>query len=138
MDAQSNTPDPQAMAAQWLTNMSDPAAWQAMLNIPQAFAGQADPNPLAKILKDAGVGIDPATMDRLRTDYLRQATALWQGFMTGQIPELKDRRFAAPEWRANPLSAFNAASYLLNAQFLLAMAEAVDAGPKEKDRKSVV
>ena len=128
MDSQSNTPDPQAVAAQWFAQISDPAAWKTMMNIPAA----ADPNPLAAILKEAGVGVDPATMETLRNAYLQKATGLWQGFMSGNTPELKDRRFAAPEWRANPLSAFNAASYLLNAEFLLAMADAVVAQPKER------
>jgi polyhydroxyalkanoate synthase len=129
MDAQTNLPDPQAMAAQWFTQMSDPTAWQTMMNMPQA-----DPNPLAKILKDAGLGIDPATMESLRNDYLQKAAALWQDFVMGKTPPLKDRRFSAPEWRANPLSAFNAASYLLNAEFLMAMADAVEAPAKEKQK----
>ena len=124
-----NMPDPQAMAAQWMSQATDPNAWQSMFKMPQV-----DPNPLAAILKDAGAGINPAMLDTLRKDYVQKAGQLWQDFMAGKIPELKDRRFAAPEWRANPLSAFNAASYLLNAEFLLAMADAVEAPPKEQHK----
>ena len=51
-----------------------------------------------------------------------------------KTPDLNDRRFAAPEWTANPLSAFSAASYLLNSHFLIAMAEAVEAAPREKQK----
>ncbi len=124
-----NMPDPQAMAAQWMSQVSDPNAWQSMFKMPQV-----DPNPLAGILKDAGAGINPAMLETLRNDYVLKAGQLWQDFMAGKIPELKDRRFAAPEWRANPLSAFNVASYLLNAEFLLAMADAVEAPPKEQHK----
>ncbi len=124
-----NMNDPQAMAAHWMSQMADPSAWQAMLNVPQV-----DPNPLANILKDAGVGINAAAMESLRNDYMQKAAVLWQDFILGKIPELKDRRFSAPEWRANPLSAFNAASYLLNAEFLLAMADAVEAPPREHQK----
>ncbi|MFP5391677.1 MAG: class I poly(R)-hydroxyalkanoic acid synthase [Gammaproteobacteria bacterium] len=127
-----NMPDPveaQKMAAQWMSHMADPNAWQQMFKMPQV-----DPNPLAAMLKDAGVGVNPARMEALRDDYLTKAAALWQHFVAGNIPELKDRRFASPAWRANPLSAFSAASYLLNAEFLLAMADAVEAPPKERQK----
>ena len=130
-----NMPDPQAMTAQWaqqmqqMSQMSDPAAWQAIFNMPQA-----DPNPLANMLKDAGVGVNPAAMESLRNDYLQKAAVLWQTFIAGKIPELKDKRFSSPEWRSNPLTAFNAASYLLNAEFLLAMADAVEATPRERQK----
>jgi polyhydroxyalkanoate synthase len=40
----------------------------------------------------------------------------------------------AKEWSANPMSAFSVASYLLNSEFLLAMAEAVDVAPREKHK----
>ncbi len=124
-----NMPDPQAMAAQWMSHVTAPNAWQSMFNMPQV-----EPNPLAGILKDVGAGINPATLETLRNEYLQKAGQIWQDFMAGKIPELKDRRFAAPEWRANPLSTFNVASYLLNAEFLLALADAVEAPPKEQHK----
>jgi polyhydroxyalkanoate synthase len=129
MDAKTNTPDPQAMAAAWMTQFSDPAAWQAMFKAPVQGAG-----PMAAVLKDAPAHISPDTLEALRDDYLNKAGALWQDFLAAKTPVLKDRRFSAPEWQANPMSAFSAASYLLNAEFLTTMADAVEAPPKEQQK----
>lgn len=124
-----NTPDPQAMAAAWMTQMTDPQAWKSMFKVPQL-----DPNPLAGILKDAGAGIHPGTLEALRNDYLNKAAALWQDFIQSKTPVLQDKRFSSLAWQNNPLSAFSAASYLLNAEFLTAMAEAVEAPPREHQK----
>jgi polyhydroxyalkanoate synthase subunit PhaC len=121
-----NMPDPQAVANAWMTQMTDPSAWSKWFKLPEG-----DANPLAGVLKDAGAGINPATLEALKADYMAKATALFQDFMQSKPPALTDRRFAAPEWQANPISAFNAASYLLNAEFLNALAEAVEAPPRE-------
>ena len=57
---------------------------------------------------------------------------LWQEFVTGKLPSFSDRRFSAPEWTANAMSAYSVASYLLNSEFLMALAEAVEAPPRDK------
>jgi polyhydroxyalkanoate synthase len=138
-----NMPDPQALAAAWLSQWSDPAAWQPwmtmMSTMPAMPAMPTMPapggaSPLAGFLKDAGAGIDTARMEAIRDDYLKKATQLWQDVMLGKTPELSDRRFAAAEWRGNPLSAFSAASYLLNAECMMAMADAVEVGPRERQK----
>jgi polyhydroxyalkanoate synthase len=129
MDAHMNMPDPQAMTAAWMSQFSDPSSWQSWFKMPEANA-----NPLATILKDAGAGINPATMETLKAAYLQKAGALWQDFMAAKTPALADRRFAAPEWQANPMSAFSAASYLLNAEFLTALADAVEAPPRDHQK----
>jgi polyhydroxyalkanoate synthase len=54
-------------------------------------------------------------------------TALWTALIAQRSPDLSDRRFADPAWHSNPLHAFNAAVYLLNARYLNALAEAVEA-----------
>ncbi|MFC3457527.1 class I poly(R)-hydroxyalkanoic acid synthase [Massilia haematophila] len=141
-----NMPDPQAFAATWMTQLTDPSAWQGWLKLPGANFG-ANPgahfganvgtgaaHPLAGILKDFKVGIDPARLDALRQDYLQKAGKLWQDFMMAKTPELHDRRFSGSEWTANPFSAFSAASYLLNADFMLALADAVEAPPRERQK----
>ena len=124
-----NMPDPQAFAATWLSQMADPSAWQSWMTPP---AGAA--NPLAGFLKDVGAGMDAARVDALRDDYLKKATALWQDAMLGKTPQLNDKRFSASEWSSNPVSAFSAASYLLNAEFLVALADAVEAAPRERQK----
>ncbi|QOY96408.1 class I poly(R)-hydroxyalkanoic acid synthase [Massilia sp. UMI-21] len=128
-----NMPDPQAFAASWMTQFTDPSIWQGWMTMP-AMMPQAGANPLAGILKDVGAGIAPARLESLRGDYLRKAGQLWQDFVSGKSPELHDRRFSSTEWRENPMSAFSAASYLLNAEFLLALADAVEAAPRERQK----
>ena len=123
-----NMPDPQAMASAWISQMSDPAAWQALFKMPP-HATQA-----AAALDKANALIKPEVLDGLRAAYLQKAAALWQGFLAGKIPTLKDRRFAAPDWQASAMAAFSAASYLLNAEFLTAMADAVEAPPREHQK----
>jgi polyhydroxyalkanoate synthase len=78
--------------------------------------------------------IAPNKLEAIQQEYMQAASALWQDFMMAKTPALKDRRFSAPEWTANPLSAFQAASYLLNAEFLNRMADAVDAPPREQQK----
>jgi polyhydroxyalkanoate synthase len=122
-------PDPHAMASAWMTQFSDPSTWQNWMKLPDT-----DGTPMAGVLKEVGAKISPATLESLRNDYLQKAAALWQDMALMKTPELKDRRFSAPEWVANPLAAFSAASYLLNSQFLTAMADAVDAPAREQQR----
>ncbi|HEY0061648.1 MAG TPA: class I poly(R)-hydroxyalkanoic acid synthase [Telluria sp.] len=126
-----NTPDNQTMASAWMHQFSDPNAWQAFFKIPAMDAG-----PMAGMLKDAGAHLNPETLEALRNDYLQKAGLLWQDFLSGKTPALNDRRFSAPEWQNHPMSAFSAASYLLNAAFLTAMADAVEAPPRERQKIS--
>ncbi|MEO7494278.1 MAG: class I poly(R)-hydroxyalkanoic acid synthase [Massilia sp.] len=129
-----NMPDPQAMATNWMSQFANPAAWQAAWpGMPQAPA-TPDANPLSHILKDVGATLKPGALESIRDDYINKAAALWQDFISLNTPKLTDRRFSAPEWSANPLSAFSAASYLLNAEFLTALAEAVEAPPREHQK----
>ncbi len=142
-----NTPD----AASWMSQFSDPTAWQAWMKLPEAgmaamqgamngpfngsFNGGSTPAGLAtRLMGDVGASLAPAKLDALRNDYLQKAARLWQDVMTGKTPSLQDKRFSAPEWRANPMSAFSAASYLLNAEFLMALAEAVEVPAREKQK----
>jgi polyhydroxyalkanoate synthase len=73
-------------------------------------------------------------MAALQNDYTRQFTELWRDMMASKPPFISDRRLLAPAWHANPLSAFQAAAYQLNAAFLNALAEAVDAPEKTRQR----
>ncbi|MGX4640264.1 class I poly(R)-hydroxyalkanoic acid synthase [Massilia sp. SYSU DXS3249] len=135
-----NMPDPQAFAATWMNQFTDPTAWQGWMNT--ALAPVAAPgapqggaaNPLAAVFKDFGVTLAPARLDALRQDYLQKAGKLWQDFMSGKTPEIHDKRFSSSEWTASPFSAFTAASYLLNGEFMLALADAVEAGPRERQK----
>ena len=134
-----NMPDPQAIAATWMTQLTDPNAWRGWLPALAAMppAGAVAPvaaNPLAGVLKDFNVTLAPDKLDGLRQDYLHKAGRLWQDFMSGKTPAIHDKRFSSAEWTASPISAFTAASYLLNGEFMLALADAVEAGPRERQK----
>ena len=129
-----NMPDPQAVAATWLSQFTDPKAWEGWMKMAPMTPPPASANPLTGFLKDVGAGIDPLKLESIRDDYLKKGAQLWQDFVSGKTPELHDRRFSASEWTAHPLSAFSAASYLLNSEFMLALADAVEAGPRERQK----
>ena len=119
-------------AGNWMAQFSDPAVWQKWMT---EFAPLAPPaQPLTGALAEVSAHIEPATLEGLRASYMQKAAALWQDMASFKTPELKDRRFAAPEWSANPIAAFSAASYLLNAEFLTAMADAVQAPVREQQK----
>lgn len=124
-----NMLDPQTMASAWISQFANPSTWQSWFKMPEQGV-----IPLAGVLKDAGVSIKPGVLDAIKTDYMQKAGALWQDFISSRTPALADRRFAAPEWQSNPLTAFHAASYLLNAEFLMALADAVEASPREQQK----
>ncbi|MET3131408.1 polyhydroxyalkanoate synthase [Oxalobacteraceae bacterium GrIS 1.11] len=125
-----NMPDPQVMTKAWIAQLNDTNQWKTWFNM----APDTPANPLAAVLQDAGANVKPEVLDRLKDDYMGKLGALWAEFMAGKTPTLADRRFAAPVWRDNPMSAFNAASYLLNAQFLMALADSVEASAHQKQK----
>jgi polyhydroxyalkanoate synthase len=114
---------------EWMHQFGDPQAWQDML---QQAPKQLE--SMSKGLHDLGHGIDPQALAKLQSDYMTQFSELWQGMLNEKLPPVTDKRFAAPAWKSNPMSAFNASAYLLNAKFLNAMTEAMDAAPKAKQK----
>ena len=115
--------------AAWMNQFVDPNAWQAWLKKPPI-----DTKPITNTVKEFGATIDPTVVAQLQNDYMQQLTALWQEMLGSKMPAVADKRFSAPEWQSNPLHAFNAAAYLLNARFLMSMAEAVEATPRAKQK----
>ena len=80
-----------------------------------------------------GLTLSPSKLEAIQQNYLQEATQLWnQGLQAN--PTLKDRRFNGEAWSQNPIAAFSAASYLLNARTLMALADAVDADAKTRAR----
>lgn len=78
------------------------------------------------------VSFDPAQMMEIQSTYLKEVGALWNHGM--QAKPATDRRFAGEAWSSNPMAAFSAAAYLLNARTLMAMADAVQGDAKTKTR----
>ena len=104
---------------------------------------------LAEVWKSMqGVSLEPQVWGSLQSEYLQNATALWNDSLSALQPSsgsaasvkasgkpaLKDRRFAASEWAANPAASYMAQMYLLNARTLMQMAESVQGDPKTKAR----
>ena len=79
------------------------------------------------------ISFAPAKLQELQQQYLREAGELWMQAMSGKA-EVKDKRFAGDAWSANPVAAFSAANYLLNARILMGLADAVDADEKVRAR----
>jgi polyhydroxyalkanoate synthase len=80
--------------------------------------------------------IDPTRMLSLQNEYATRLQHLWSGFLKpeGGPPALVDKRFASPAWSKQTPFAWSAALYLLNADFMQRMVDAVDADAKTRER----
>jgi polyhydroxyalkanoate synthase len=114
-----------AAASQFQQNLSQ--NWnQAM----QAFSGLGTGAALPAMPQ---LSFSPEKLQALRQAYVSEAAQLWnQGLQAS--PVAKDKRFASDAWGANPVAAYSAAVYLLNARTLLGLAEAAEADEKTKAR----
>jgi polyhydroxyalkanoate synthase subunit PhaC len=74
---------------------------------------------------------DPEALLALQQNYLKEAQTLWTQSLSTQ-PVKGDRRFAAEAWGENPVAAFAAEQYLLNARTLLGMVDAAQGDAKAK------
>lgn len=124
-----NNLPPQLNPAAWLSQMANPTAFQDMLK-----AAQQGMESFSMRIGDDDVKLDPTVLAQLQGDYLKQLTSLWQELGSDKTPALKDSRFTSQEWQASRLHAYTAAAYLLNSQFLQALADAVEAPAKLKER----
>jgi polyhydroxyalkanoate synthase len=81
--------------------------------------------------------LSPQRLLDLQQDYLQRMGSLWQGFF--EHPEkasepIKDPRFSDPAWQKNTLASMYARAYLLNAEFMTKLADAVEVDRKTKKR----
>ena len=88
-----------------------------------------------------GLSLPLPAVSSLQAEYLKEATALWNGAVErapgdkpASAPAIGDRRFAANDWAGNAAAAFTAQTYLLNARTLMKLAEAVEGDAKTKAR----
>ncbi len=75
--------------------------------------------------------IDPARIAQAQVDFWTDSFALWQRFMQSApvpapSPADRDRRFAAPEWRDNPVFDLIRQSYLMIADHMVKGVDAID------------
>ena len=113
-------------AQQWQQALAQ--QWQQMVDaLPKGAA--VPPMPLAM----PEVQLDMQKLQAVQQRYVQEATQLWQQSM-GQGPALRDKRFGAQPWMQNPLAHLTASNYLLHAQAMTAMADAVQADEKTRQR----
>jgi polyhydroxyalkanoate synthase len=96
----------------------------------QSFRGLTPSGTAQELPK---LAFSPKKFQALQEAYISEAAELWNHGLTAR-PAGNDKRFAADAWAANPVAAFSAAVYLLNARALLGMAEAAETDAKTKAR----
>ena len=103
-------------------------SWSKMLQSlpPIEHAGAATAAPPVKIA--------PEKLQELQKQYVEEAGKLWLQGLQGAPAQPSDKRFAGQGWANNPVAAYSAAAYLLNARTLMGLAEAVEADPKTRAR----
>jgi polyhydroxyalkanoate synthase len=72
-------------------------------------------------------------LKEIQAAYLEESSALWNHGLEAKH-NIKDRRFASEAWTSNPMAAFTAGSYLLNAKTLMGLADAVEADEHTKNK----
>ena len=75
----------------------------------------------------------PEKLQTLQSQYFKDASEMWNQSLHNSL-QVKDRRFSGEAWAANPMAAFNAATYLLNARTLMGLADAVESDEKTRTR----
>jgi polyhydroxyalkanoate synthase len=79
------------------------------------------------------IKFSPEKLQALQGQYFKDASELWNQSLHNSL-QVKDRRFSGEAWSANPMAAFNAATYLLNARTLMGLADAVEGDEKTRNR----
>ncbi len=79
------------------------------------------------------IGFQPEQLTALQTEYFERIQAYMDQAAKGEAPVLKDKRFADASW-ASPMFGWNASIYLLNAEFLQKMADAVVGDERTRER----
>jgi polyhydroxyalkanoate synthase subunit PhaC len=97
-----------------------------------AVSGAGDMSELLGKVAGHSVQLDPAKALQIQQAYLKDVAELWNQGLQVSVP--KDRRFAGDAWASNPMAAFSAAAYLINARTLMELAEAVQGDAKTRNR----
>lgn len=124
------TADPQAMYSEWMSQLINQTPWQEWMKPATSLSDI----PLIDTLREAGATIDAVALARLQNEYTQEFAKLWQDFAMSKLPILSDRRFSSEDWRNHAMHSYSAACYLLNARFLMSIAEAVEAPAKTKQK----
>ena len=129
----SNSPDLWTQAVQqFQQSMTD--GWSKAL---QSFQSMDLGSPALGLPQLPGatpdIRFDPEKLQAVQQQYVKEAMAMFGGGI--KAPDVSgDRRFADAAWGSNPMAAYSAAVYLLNARTLMGMADAVQADAKTRNR----
>ncbi len=104
------------------------AQWTQAL---QSFQAMAPGGAMPSMPAMPQLNFSPQKLESLQQAYMKEAADLWNNGLTTN-PSAGDKRFASDAWAANPVAAFTAAVYLLNARTLLGLAEAAETDAKTK------
>ena len=114
----------QSMAQSWSKALQSFQSLDFTKGIPGSAAPQA---------KALDIHLSPEKIEALQQQYMKDAIGvLTEGFKAPKTSG--DRRFADVSWSDNPIAAYSAAVYLLNARTLMGMADAVEADAKTRNR----
>ena len=87
--------------------------------------------------------LDPERLAQAQSAFWEDSLKLWSRFLNPDdgegeaedVPEIKDRRFAAPQWKDNPIFDMIRQSYLVIADHMLRGVDAIDgADPRQKEQ----
>ncbi|MGE3928385.1 MAG: PHA/PHB synthase family protein, partial [Lautropia sp.] len=78
--------------------------------------------------------IDQQALAKLQGEYVDRVGDLLNRFAKGEPPGVTDRRFGGKAWQEQPQFGWQAAWYLLNADFMQRTAALIDSDKKTKDR----
>ena len=114
-------------------------------NSPDELQGLFDPSKLASLLNN-DVKFDTNKLVQQQMNYMQQQTNLWQQAskammsqeLANQQPSQsnKDRRFSHANWAENPVFNYIKESYLLNADMLTNMVDAVEFADEKKAKQA--
>ena len=128
-----NTPDFWTQAVQqFQQSMTDgwSKALQSFQTMDLGSAGVGLPNLPGKTPE---IRFDADKLKEVQAQYVKEAMAMFGGGL--KAPDVSgDRRFADAAWGSNPMAAYSAAVYLLNARTLMGLADAVQADAKTRSR----
>ncbi len=114
-----------AQGSQQLQQMFTQGWAQALQAFQNADAGSSKaPLPLR---------LAPEKIQALQNQYLHDVAQLWNQGLQAPTPA-GDKRFTGEGWAHNPLAAFSAAAYALNARTMMQLADAVEADEKTRNR----
>ena len=126
MDSES----PWAQNAQQFQQIFGDKISQVLQSLQQMGAGGAGAPGAAA----APLQIPAEKLQQVQQQYLEEAKALWNQSLQASTLAASDKRFSGEGWQSNPVAAFSAATYLLNARTLMELAESVQADEKTRNR----